>query len=46
MKRKRRTEKGREEENLREWDGRDGGRTQRASNKRDILIDGIVMRLA
>ena len=39
---------GREEgeENLRELDGRNAGRTERKSKVRDILIEGAIMGLA
>ena len=30
---------------MREQDGQDGGRTERASKERDILIDGVMMGL-
>ena len=33
-------------ENLREWHGRDGGRTERKSKERDIWIEGAIMGLA
>ena len=37
--------KGSGEKNLREQDGRDGGRTERESKERDVLIEGAIMEL-
>lgn len=34
-------EEGEEEENLREWDGPDGEKTETESKKRDILSKGL-----
>ena len=33
-------EKGREEKNMKKWDGRDGGRTESVSKERGILTEG------
>ena len=31
---------------MREWNGREGGRTERESKERDILIEAAIMGLA